>query len=149
SRTHATRMPLLLSVRCADYMPLFRCLRQVIVKGLLPIFFAAVTVNAQPQLALKQVASGLNRPVGIVNAGDSRLFIVLQLGQIAIYDGTRVLSTPFLDIRQLVSPGISGQSERGLLGLAFDPRRNGFFYVHYTNTTGDITIERFQVSSSD
>ncbi|PYQ53994.1 MAG: glucose dehydrogenase [Acidobacteria bacterium] len=113
----------------------------------LAIFFVAVAASAQPQLALKQIATGLNRPVGIVNGGDSRLFIVLQLGQIVIYDGTRVLATPFLDIRQLVTPGISGESERGLLGLAFDPRRNGFFFVHYTNTNGDITIARYQVSS--
>ncbi|HYS55853.1 MAG TPA: PQQ-dependent sugar dehydrogenase [Thermoanaerobaculia bacterium] len=113
----------------------------------LAVFFVAVAANAQPQLALKQIASGLNRPVGIANAGDSRLFIILQAGQIVIYDGSGILPTPFLDIRQLVTPGISGQSERGLLGLAFDPRRNGFFFVHYTNTSGDITIARYQISS--
>ena len=109
--------------------------------GLFLIFSA--TALAQPQLTLKQIATGLSRPVGIVSAGDSRLFIVLQLGQIVIYDGTRVLATPFLDIRNLVTPGISGDSERGLLGLAFDPRRNGEFYVYYTNTSGDITIARY------
>ena len=109
--------------------------------GLFLIFSA--TALAQPQLTLKQIATGLSRPVGIVSAGDSRLFIVLQSGQIVIYDGTRVLATPFLDIRNLVTPGISGDSERGLLGLAFDPRRNGEFYVYYTNTSGDITIARY------
>ena len=55
-------------------------------------------VAQQPQLALQTVATGLNQPVDLVHAGDSRLFIVLQPGQIVIYDGTRILPTPFLDI---------------------------------------------------
>jgi glucose/arabinose dehydrogenase len=113
----------------------------------LAIFFLAITAAAQPQVELKQVATALNRPVAIASAGDSRLFIVLQLGQIVIYDGTRVLPTPFLDIRSLITPGVSGESERGLLGLAFDPRRNGQFFVYYTNANGDIVIARYQVSS--
>ncbi len=111
------------------------------------IFFWAIAASAQPQLELKQIATGLSRPVTIASAGDSRLFIVLQAGQIVIYDGTRVLPTPFLDIRPLITPGISGESERGLLGLAFDPRRNGLFFVYYTNTAGNIVIARYQVSS--
>jgi glucose/arabinose dehydrogenase len=115
--------------------------------GLILIFSAAAAM-AQPQLALTQVATGLSRPDGIVSAGDSRLFIVLQTGQIVIYDGTRVLPTPFLDIQALISSGIQGQSERGLLGLAFDPRHNGFFYVHYTNGSGNIVISRYSVSSN-
>jgi len=116
-------------------------------KRLLAVFFFAVAANAQPQLALKQIASGLNRPVGIVSAGDSRLFIVLQIGQIVIYDGTRILPAPFLEIGSLITSGVTGQSERGLLGLAFDPRRNGFFFVHYTNINGDVTIARYRASS--
>jgi glucose/arabinose dehydrogenase len=113
----------------------------------LAIFFFAIAAAAQPQIELKQIATGLSRPVAIASAGDSRLFIVLQLGQIVIYDGTRVLPAPFLDIRPLITPGVSGESERGLLSLAFDPRRNGQFFVHYTNTSGNIVIARYQVSS--
>jgi glucose/arabinose dehydrogenase len=113
----------------------------------LAIFFWAIAADAQPQIELKQIAMGLSRPVAIASAGDSRLFIVLQAGQIVIYDGTRVLPVPFLDIRPLITPGISGESERGLLGLAFDPRRNGQFFVYYTNTSGNIVIARYQVSS--
>lgn len=103
---------------------------------------------AQPQLVLQQIASGVSRPVEIRNAGDSRLFILLQSGQIVIHDGSRILPTPFLDIRTLVS-GVSGESERGLLGLAFHPRfsQNGFFFVHYTAiNNGDIVIARYSVS---
>jgi glucose/arabinose dehydrogenase len=122
---------------------------QVMAKRFLLLVFAAAAASAQPQIALKQIASGLRLPVGVVSAGDSRLFIVLQAGQIVIYDGTRVLPTPFLDIRPLVAPAAaSGQSEQGLLGLAFDPRGNGFFFVYYTNTNGDENIARYRVSSN-
>src|SRR5213593_4017724 len=100
----------------------------------------------QPQLALQTVATGLNQPVDLVHAGDSRLFIVLQPGQIVIYDGTRILPTPFLDIRSLVLCC----GERGLLGLAFHPQyaQNGFFFVYYTDLNGDINIVRYNVSSN-
>jgi glucose/arabinose dehydrogenase len=110
-----------------------------------------ISAFAQPQLALQSFATGLNRPVGIISAGDSRLFIVSQTGQIVIHDGTRVLPTSFLDIRSVISAGISGESERGLLGLAFHPRfvENGFFFVHYTAVNGDVTVARYSVSSSN
>lgn len=103
-----------------------------------------VSVSAQ-NLALKPVASGLDLPLGLVNAGDSRLFIIQQRGTIVIWDGTRVLPTPFLDVRSLVSCC----GERGLLGLAFHPqfRTNGFFFIDYTATNGDITIARYRVSA--
>jgi len=104
-------------------------------------------VAQQPQLALQTVATGLNQPVDLVHAGDSRLFIVLQPGQIVIYDGTRILPTPFLDIRSLVLCC----GERGLLGLAFHPQyaQNGFFFVYYTDLNGDIAVARYSVSSSN
>jgi glucose/arabinose dehydrogenase len=46
---------------------------------------------------------------------------------------------------------ISLGSERGLLGLAFDPGylTNGYFYVNYTNTSGNTQISRFRVSSTN
>ena len=89
----------------------------------------AVSLSAQ-QLVLQPIATGLRFPLGLVTAGDSRLFIVQQTGRIAIYDGTRVLATPFLDVSSL----ISCCNERGLLGLAFDPHyaTNGFFFIYYT-----------------
>ncbi len=102
---------------------------------------------ATPSLSLELVATGLNRPVAITHAGDGsgRLFLTLQAGQILIYDGTQVLSTPFLDISALVSCC----GERGLLSVAFHPdyEHNGFFYVNYTNTLGDTVIARYTVSA--
>ncbi len=89
-------------------------------------------------LVLEPVASGLNQPVGIVNAGDGsqRLFIVEQAGVIRIYDlqTDTLLPTPFLDISASVLSG----GEQGLLGLAFHPNYeiNGQFYVNYTYDPG-------------
>jgi glucose/arabinose dehydrogenase len=99
---------------------------------------------AAPEVVLEPVASRLPRPVVITHAGDSRLFIALQDGRIMIWDGTRVLDTPFLDIGNLVTDG----GERGLLGLAFHPdyALNGAFFVNYTDLQGNSVTARLSVS---
>ncbi|PYQ47490.1 MAG: glucose dehydrogenase, partial [Acidobacteria bacterium] len=96
-------------------------------------------------VSLRLIASGLSSPVAIAHANDSRLFIVLQQGQIVIYDGTRVLPAPFLDIHTIVLCC----GERGLLGLAFHPQyaQNGFFFVYYNDANGDINIARYHVTA--
>ena len=117
-------------------------------KSLFIIFFLAATgASAQLDLTLVPVASGLEQPVGIVSAGDSRLFIIEKPGRIVIYDGTQVLPVPFLDVHTLVFPDPDANSEHGLLGLAFDPADQRFFYVDYVDPDGSITIERYQVSA--
>lgn len=104
---------------------------------------------AAQNVVLQPVVSNLNAPVAIAHAGDDRLFIVLQAGQIVIWNGTSLLPTPFLDIRPLVLSG----GERGLLGLAFHPdyAQNGFFYINYTDRagSGDTVIARYTVSADD
>ena len=115
---------------------------------LFAILLTPLTLAAQqPQIVLQRIVTGLNLPLDIVHAGDSRLFIVQQRGQIVIYDGTKVLPTPFLDIRSLVSCC----DERGLLGLAFHPAyaQNGFFFVYYTMPNGDIALARYSVSAAN
>jgi len=108
---------------------------------------AGASAARAASIVLAPFASGLNGVVDIVNAGDSRLFAVEQSGHIRVVlsDGS-VLSSDFLDISALVS----GDSEEGLLGLAFHPNyfSNGFFYVYYTNTSGNIVIARYSVSGS-
>lgn len=115
--------------------------------GSLALFLALGYSSAAQTVRLQVLTSGLPAPVAMAHAGDNRLFIVLQAGHIVIWDGTRVLGTPFLDIRSLVSSG----GERGLLGLAFHPRyaRNGYFYVNYTDLNGDTVIARYSRSPSD
>src|SRR5690606_4789543 len=59
-----------------------------------------------------------------------------------------VLPTPFLNVLSRILTG----SERGLLGMAFDPlyQQNGYFYLSYTRAgDGASTIERFRVSSTN
>jgi glucose/arabinose dehydrogenase len=85
--------------------------------------------------------------VYVTNAGDGsgRLFVVEKGGTIALLrDGTRA-EAPFLDITALVD---SGASERGLLGLAFQPgyAHNGRVFVYYTARNGDNNLARYQVS---
>jgi glucose/arabinose dehydrogenase len=92
-------------------------------------------------------AGTLTEPVGLVHAGDDRLFSVGRQGQIHIVqsEGT-VLSPPFLDIGDRVLAG----GEQGLLGLAFHPdyENNGTFYVNYTaQPDGDTHISRFSVTA--
>ncbi|HEX7077607.1 MAG TPA: PQQ-dependent sugar dehydrogenase [Candidatus Eisenbacteria bacterium] len=93
-------------------------------------------------------ASGLSQPVGLeAPPGDTaRVFIVEKTGTIRIAKSGRILTRPFLDIRDRVSAG----SEQGLLGLAFHPQyaMNGRFYVDYTDRSGNSHVVEFTVSSN-
>jgi glucose/arabinose dehydrogenase len=113
------------------------------------------TVNTLPDpsgYSWQELASGLNQPEGLVNAGDGsgRLFIVEQAGLIRIFKDGVILPTPFLNLSQkVVCCG-----ERGLLGLVFHPRyaENGYFYVDYTEEVSGKTytvIARYNVSPND
>src|SRR3954453_4915205 len=110
----------------------------------LVLMFLAPTAFAQ-DVALQPIATGLDQPVALTHAGDTRLFITEQTGTIRIYDALGLRATPFLDIRSLVLSG----GERGLLSVAFHPqyRDNGLFFVYYTNRNGDNSIARYKVSS--
>ncbi len=107
----------------------------------------AATPAAGLDAVLVPFASGFSRPVKITHAGDSRLFIVEKDGPIRIVqsNGT-VLGAPFLNLTGQVSTG----SEQGVLSLAFHPNyaSNGFFYVSYTDTSGDSQIVRYTVSGN-
>ncbi len=109
--------------------------------------FISVISFAQT-IILEEFASGLSNPVEITNANDNRLFVVQQNGSIKIVqpNGT-INSTNFLNISSKITFG----GERGLLGLAFHPQyaANGYFYVYYNNTAGNITVARYSVSTSN
>ncbi|HRN19187.1 MAG TPA: PQQ-dependent sugar dehydrogenase [Trueperaceae bacterium] len=114
----------------------------------LALTLLALLVTSLGQSALAQrlvpVADGLKQPVSITNAGDSRLFVVQQGGQIRIVKDGALLKDPFLDISDRTRSG----GERGLLGLAFPPdyATSGHFYVYYTGTRGESTLSRFTVT---
>src|SRR5690554_6348041 len=89
--------------------------------------------------------SGLDNPIGIVHAGDERLFIIEQTGFIQIVSEGEVNAEPFLDLSDRVN--LDG-SERGLLGLAFHPEyaENGYFFVNYSGLSdGQTVVSRFSV----
>jgi glucose/arabinose dehydrogenase len=96
------------------------------------------------------VAQGFGAPLLVTHAGDStgRLFVVEQGGLIKIVKDGAVLPQSFIDLTNLVA---HGGSERGLLGLAFDPHyaQSGQFYVYYTDPNGDIHLARYHVSAND
>ncbi|MEZ4519260.1 MAG: PQQ-dependent sugar dehydrogenase [Chloroflexota bacterium] len=83
-------------------------------------------------IGLDLYTTGLEEPVGIVNAGDGRLFALEREGRIRVIDDAgNLLPEPFLDIRDQVRTDFW---EQGLLGLAFAPdyAESGRFYVYYS-----------------
>ncbi|WP_042722171.1 sorbosone dehydrogenase family protein, partial [Flavobacterium sp. B17] len=108
--------------------------------------FSSFFFNAQ-SINLEEFATGFTAPVEIVNANDSRMFVVQQNGIIKIVqpDGT-TNSANFLNISSKITYG----GERGLLGLAFHPQysTNGYFFVYYNDTSGNITVARYTRSSN-
>lgn len=95
-------------------------------------------------LELVPFVDGLESPLLATHAGDGsgRVFVVEQVGRIRVVKEGELLPEPFLDISdRLISGG-----EQGLLGLAFHPdhRRNGSFFVNYTDEAGDTVISRFR-----
>lgn len=99
------------------------------------------------KLDLEPVAEGFEAPLGVTHAGDGsgRLFVVEQTGAIFILDDGRVLDEPFLDVGESIVAG----GEQGLLGLAFHPdyRRNGRFFINYTDVNGDTVVAEVQTSN--
>lgn len=100
-----------------------------------------------PRITLTRKAGGFDKPTHIANAGDksNRLFVVEQEGRIVLLRNFVSVKTPFLDITDRV--GCCG--ERGLLSVAFpggyaDKR---YFYVNYTDRSGDTVVARFRLSS--
>lgn len=100
-------------------------------------------------MRLEEVVSGLERPVHLTApSGDDRLFIVEQPGRIRIVENDQLLPEPFLDIVSRVG---SDANEQGLLSVAFHPEyaSNGYFYVNYTDNSGDTRVERYSVSAAE
>jgi glucose/arabinose dehydrogenase len=119
----------------------------------LGIFISTPEAAAQggiswPSITLVKETGGLSQPVHIAHAGDGsgRLFVVEQGGRIRIIKGGVLLTKPFLDIKSRVSCC----GERGLLSVAFPPGypSKGYFYVDYTNLSGDTVVARYRITSN-
>ena len=96
-----------------------------------------------PPLRLRfvAIATGLASPTFLASPpGSTDLYVVEQPGRVRrLVDG--VAQPAIVDISARISSG----GERGMLSLAFDPgfASNGYVYVYFTETTGDIAVERF------
>lgn len=115
------------------------------------LIFITINTLAQPAaVSFNEVANGFTNGVGLANAGDgsNRMFIIIRTGEVLIWDGAQVFTTPFLDIENLINSSVN---EQGLLGLVFHPdyANNGYFYVNYTVANNDTHIVRYQVSNTN
>jgi glucose/arabinose dehydrogenase len=94
-----------------------------------------------------RVATGLASPTAMAIAPDGRVFVTEKGGALRVVKNDALLAQPFLSVN------VSTQSERGLLGVAFDPEflSNRFVYVYYTTATAPIhnRVSRFTASSTN
>jgi glucose/arabinose dehydrogenase len=110
----------------------------------------AVTVtNGATALKAHRVGTGFNQPLfvaGLVD-GSGRVYVVEKPGLIEILNPADGTVAPFLDVRSQVSTDV----ERGLLGFALAPDFGTSlrFYVYLTNTSGDIEVRRYLVTSGN
>lgn len=91
------------------------------------------------------VASPFVRPLGVEAPGDGRLYVLEQAGRIKVVVDGQIQDRVFLDILPAVD---DSASERGLLGLAFDPQypQVDEFYINYTGAGGTTIISRISLS---
>jgi len=93
-----------------------------------------------------RVAGGLSQPTQVLAAPDgrSRLFVVEKPGTVRIWQGGRVLTKPYLNLKRVVL----NDGEGGLLSLAFDPRfrTTHKLWVTYTQGNGNLVLARMRAS---
>ncbi|MEQ9617695.1 MAG: PQQ-dependent sugar dehydrogenase, partial [Deltaproteobacteria bacterium] len=121
------------------------------IRILLPTIFSIFIAYSASGLEIttEKIGEGFSDPLYVTSpTGDSaRLFVVEQnTARIKIIKNGAVLAIPFLDIGSKAGSG----GEQGLLGLAFHPNysNNGYFYVNYTNNSGNTVIARYRVSGN-
>jgi glucose/arabinose dehydrogenase len=109
--------------------------------GALVVILLAVpaTVVTAPRASAATLPPGFSQsviamvpsPTAMEVAPDGRLFVAEQGGRLRVIKNGSLLPTPF------VSLNVDRESERGLLGIAFDPNfaQNHWVYVFYTAKT--------------
>jgi glucose/arabinose dehydrogenase len=94
-----------------------------------------------------RVATGLLDPTAMAIAPDGRVFVTQKGGALRVVKNDALLSQPFLTV------SVNSASERGLLGVAFDPEfsSNRFVYVYYTTASAPIhnRVSRFTASATN
>ena len=90
-----------------------------------------------PGFADETVVPIINRATSMAFAPDGRLFVTIQDGDVRVVKNDQLLAAPFMTLP------VDAVSERGVLGLTFDPdfSTNQFVYVYYTvPDTGTGTV---------
>jgi glucose/arabinose dehydrogenase len=120
---------------------------------ILPLLVAALVTAlpsaAHAQLRARLLASGFNRPNGIVfdPVVPGAIYVVDQSGLVRAFLNGTERPTPFLNLVGTVSTG----GEQGLLGMAFPPNAaaTGRVFVHFTNSSGHSVVARYTRSTAD
>lgn len=114
---------------------------------LLPFDKAFAAVSLPVGFTQTTFVDGLNSPTTMTFAPDGRLFVSEKSGTLRVIKNGSLLPTPFLTL------SVNDFSERGLLGIAFDPEfaTNRYLYLYYTRSTDPIKnrVSRFTASSSN
>lgn len=127
--------------------------------------FISAAQESLPAVELKLLAEGLSAPLFLVAPpdGSGRRIVGDQIGlALVLMPDGKLLDTPFLDLREVLTPLLKAFDERGLLALAFHPRfaENGLFYVNYSakrrlksqftgNTAYTWRMSEFKISATD
>ena len=93
---------------------------------------APLPADALPEgFSQSPVVAGLTGATAMEVAPDGRVFVCEQTGALRVVQGDRLLPEPFVRV------SVDSSWERGLLGVAFDPRfaDNGFVYLCYISPT--------------
>lgn len=92
---------------------------------------------------------GVGAPTALAFTPDGRMLVTSQQGQLRIYRDGKIVQDPALDL----GASVCANSERGLLGVAVDPRfeTNKYVYVYYTaNNSGCVNrVSRFVLGDSN
>ncbi len=114
---------------------------------------ALAAVAGAQEVRLVEVASGLPRPTDIQQPDDDsgRLFVLDQNGLVRVVRRGEAEPQLVMDITDRVTRINAGGDERGLLGMAFPPdfKTKQYFYLNYTDRSGDTKISRFRMISQD
>jgi glucose/arabinose dehydrogenase len=109
-----------------------------------------VPVTLPPGFSQTLFATGLSQAVALSFAPDGKLFVTQQKGALAVFDNNgNLLQSNFFKNTPIT---VDSTSERGLLGLTFDPNyeTNHYLYVYYTAVTPTThnRVSRFTADGS-
>jgi glucose/arabinose dehydrogenase len=95
-------------------------------------------------LEYRLVEGSLPFPIQVVTRpADGATFLVTKDGRIWGMTASGVEDEPLLDIRLRVT----NSGERGLLSMTWHPTDPARFFVHYSDTNGNTTVEEYSVGS--